>query len=404
MNILPVRSLPAFGVLVLAVACGGARPDAPFEVRQRFEAAGLSPVGIRFSIQPEHQRAQQRYVRAAMATLKNLGEWLGPFPQPSLAIVDPPWHGSPTITADAAVVLARTPWWSTTTSMAPELATARGVSRRVLSTLVDTRALPSWFVDGFAEYASRRIVAALFEQENLPPGYALVEERYFDRFVPLPVRIRRLADSATGVPARVSRAFLLFGTLERWLSRPVFDQIVAEFVRASRGGHPTVADFSRTASDVSGQDLSWLFDEALGSLRVFDYGVGHLESARTADRAFDTTVTVRRFGDAQFTGASATPVGPFESGRGLVLRVIFEDGQQRTDYWDGRSLEKTFRYRSPARAVSAAIDPDHLLLLDLKHTNNSITLAPQAGVVASRWAIRWLPWLMHALLNAAALV
>ena len=391
-------------MLALAVSCGGAPPSAPVDVRQRFEAKGLVPVDIILRLQPEHLSAQSRYLRAATATLKNLGEWLGPFAQPSLTIVDPPWHGTPAAGTDRAVVLERTPWWSTTTSMAPELATAREVSRHVVSTLVDTRSLPPWFVDGLAEYASRRIVAALFELENLPPGYALFEGRFLDGFVPLSIRIRLLSESATGAGAREMRTFLLMGTLERWLGRPVFDQIVAEFVRASRAGPPTLADFSRTASAVSGQDLSWLFDEALGSSREFDYGVGHLESARAADGTYETLVIARRFGDARFSGATAAPVGPFESGRGLALRVIFEDGQQRIDYWDGRSREKTFRYRSPARAVSAAVDPDHTLLLDVKQTNNSVTLTPRTGSAASRWAARWLPWLEHALLNAAALV
>lgn len=410
MNILPARSLTAFGALALAVSCGGGARSGEVRLKAdttagvvRVERTGQPAIEISLRIQPEHERARERYARAATATLNNLGDWLGPFPRTSLTIVDPAWHGSPA-PADEAVVLARTPWWSTTTSMAPELATTRAVSRHVFATLVDARSLPPWFVDGLAEYASRRIVAALFELENLPPGYALFEGRFVDGFVPLSIRVRLLTESATGAGGREMRTFLLLGTLERWLGRPVLDQIVAEFVRAPRTSPATVDDFARTASEVSGQDLAWLFDEALGSSRGFDYGVGNLESVRAADGVFETSVIARRVGDAQFPGAGAAPVGPFESGRGLALRVMFEDGQQRTDYWDGRSAEKTFRYRSPARAVSAAIDPDHLLLLDVKQTNNSVTLAPQAGVAASRWAARWLPWLEHALLNVAALV
>ena len=361
-----------------------------------------------------------------MATLKNHGEWLGPLPQQSLTIVVPPWHGSPVTIAGRAVVLERTPWWSTTTSMAPELATARAVSRRFWTALVDTQALPPWFVDGLAEYAARRVVAALFEQENLPPGYGFVEERYVDHFVPLRLRIRRLPEtdgdplpayranpvasvvpsppSAADARALEAKTVLTLGTLERWVGRPVFDQFVAEFVRESRSGRPTLADFARTATEVSGQDLSWLFDETFGSSRVFDYGVGLLTSEREQDAAFVTVVVARRFGDAQFTGASAAPIGPFESGRGITLRVMFEDGQQRTDYWDGRNREKTFHYRSPARAVSAAVDPDRTLLLDLMQTNNTMTLAPLASVAASRWAARWLTWLEDALLNYAVFV
>jgi hypothetical protein len=386
---------------------------------------GLPPVDVRLSIQPEHGRARQRYVRAALATLKAQSEWLGPLPQQSLTIVDPPWRGSPNTIADDAVELDRTPWWSATASMAPELVTARAVSRRFWTALVDTRALPPWFVNGLAEQAARRVTASLFEQENLPPGFAFYEERYFGRFIPRAQRIRLLPEidgdpllayranpAAKVAPAPRSTAesrrleaksVLMLGTLDRWVGRPVYDQIVAQFVRASRSTRPTLADFTRTARDVSGQDLTWLFDEAFRSSRVFDYGVESLKSEPDAGGAFATTVVARRYGDALFTGSSAEPVGGFESGRGIALLVVFADGQQRIDYWDGRNGAKTFHYRSPAPAVSATVDPDRILLFDLHQTNNSLTVAPQAGAAASKWAGRYMIWLEDLLLSYAAL-
>ena len=197
---------------------------------------------------------------------------------------------------------------------------------------------------------------------------------------------------------------LALGTLERWLGRPAFDEVVVDFIRESRGRTPTIADFERSASDVSGQNLSWFFGDAFRSSDRFDYGVGLLTSDRQLDGAFVTVVVARRFGDARFTGASAAPIGPFESGRGITLRVTFEDGQRRTDSWDGRGREKAFTYRSPARAVSASVDPDRTILLDLQQTNNSRTLSPRAGAAAARWAARWLSWLENALLNYGAFV
>lgn len=412
------------GAAALTAACVSTPPSG-VELHARFEAPSLPSVDVRLLLQPEHQRDADRYLRAADATLKTCGEWLGAFPGASLTLVDPAWRPGPAA-PEGAVLMDRTPWWSARTSMAPELATARAVSRRFWRERIDTTGLPPWFVEGLAAYVARRAVTPLFELENTSPGYAFLEERYFGGFIPRFVRVRLLAETDgdpvpayrarpdVGMAARpgtvgeaqslAGKTVLALGTLERWVGRPVFDQFVAEFVRESRSGRPTIADFARTATEVSGQDLSWLFDETFGSPKVFDYGVGLLTSEREQDSAFVTVVVARRFGDAQFTGASAAPIGPFESGRGITLRVTFEDGQQRTDYWDGRNREKTFHYRSPARAVSAAVDPDRTLLLDLKQTNNSMTLAPRASVAASRWAAHWLTWLEHALLNYGGLV
>jgi hypothetical protein len=171
-----------------------------------------------------------------------------------------------------------------------------------------------------------------------------------------------------------------------------------------RGGRPALNDFARVASAASGEDLSWLFVQTFGGSAIFDYRVAELASRSAPDGAFETTVTVARDGDGLFTGATAPRVGRFESGRGMTLRVSFADGEDVRDTWDGRDARRTFEYRSPARAVSAAVDPDGVVALDVKRIANSRTLEPRAAVASRRWAARWLVWLEHALLTYAALV
>ena len=276
-----MRWVIAMGAAALTAAC--VSTPSSVELHARVEASPLPPVDVRLFLQPEHQRDGDRYLRAAVATLTTCGEWLGPFPRASLTLADPSWRWGPAA-REGAVLLDRTPWWSPKTSMAPELATARAVSRAFWRERIDTTRLPPWFFDGLAEYVARRAVMPLFERENTSPGYAFLEERYFDGFVPRFVRIRLLAetdgdpvaayrtrpDIGMAAPPRPSGdarslaggTLLALGTLERWLGRPVFDQIVAEFARESRPGRPTIADFARTATDVSGQDLSWFFDAA----------------------------------------------------------------------------------------------------------------------------------------------
>jgi hypothetical protein len=394
------------------------------ELHGRAAPASLPAIDVRMVLQPEHRRDGERMLGAAVATLNVCSEWLGAVPRASLTLVDPPWRPAAAVPPDA-VLMDRSPWWSTATSMTRELAVSRAVSRRFWRERIETAGLPPWFVDGLAEYVARRAVTALFSVDNPGPGYAFMEERYFGGFVPRFVRIRLLPeihgalesafldDPAVAIvdhpssPAHAQRlagkALLTLGTLEQWLGRPVFDQILTEFTARS-SARPTLADFARTASAISGQDLSWLFDEALGSSAVFDYAVDQVTSEREADGAFTTVVVVRRVGDARFTGTAAAPVGGFESGRGISLRVSFDDGRQRTDVWDGRARDKTFRYRSAARAVSAVVDPDRVLLLDVHRTNNSRSVTPRTGAAASQWALLWMAWLEHAILNYAALV
>jgi hypothetical protein len=255
-SILPARSIFLVGVLAL-IACACNREPRPVDVEQRLETAGASPIDLTISLQPEHQRLKDRYVAAVAATLKEDLVWLGPFQHSSLTIVDPPWNKPTAPGSGDAVVLDRTPWWSTPTSMAPELAVARALGRRRWADAILGADLPPWFIQGFVEYSARRAVVPLFERQNLSPGYAFLEERFFEGFVPWFVRIRLFSDtdgdpliayrtsqkviaqlrprSAADARSLEGKTVLTLGTLERWLGRPVLDQVIAAFVHDARG-------------------------------------------------------------------------------------------------------------------------------------------------------------------------
>jgi len=375
-----------------ATACG----TPATEVRGAFAAAGLPRVDVTMTIPPAHADSD-RYLYAALTTLKVLGQWLGPFPDSTIA-----------------VTAARTPWWSSPAAMAPELVVARSVSRRYWDRVIDTRALPGWFVGGLAEYCARRAVSAIVDEQYLAVYRSRAEGRYFGGFVPRDLRIQlrvedegdpvdeyRARPRAADTRALEAKTLLTLGTLERWVGRPTFDAILTEFARMD--GQPSLDDFGRLASRVSGQDLMWFFDETLNRDGVFDYGVSSLTSDAQPDRSYRTTVSVQRLGDGVFSGPGAADDGPFEHGRAIVVLTTFADGESVRDTWNGRSRMKTFEYRSQSPAVSAQVDPDRMLLLDLNRSNNGVTLDRGAArMAATRWAARWMTWMEDALLTCVA--
>jgi hypothetical protein len=85
----------------------------------------------------------------------------------------------------------------------------------------------------------------------------------------------------------------------------------------------------------------------------------------------------------------------------VAVRVTFEGGDQVSEQWDGNDRWKLFTYTRPVRALSAQVDPDRLLLLDVNYTNNSRTLKPQGDTAATKWALKWMVWLQDALLTWA---
>ena len=59
----------------------------------------------------------------------------------------------------------------------------------------------------------------------------------------------------------------------------------------------------------------------------------------------------------------------------MDVLVTFANGERVTEHWDGKDRWKLYTYDRPAPVVSAQVDPNRVLLLDVNYTNNSRTLA-----------------------------
>jgi len=184
-----------------------------------------------------------------------------------------------------------------------------------------------------------------------------------------------------------AKTALWLNTLERRLGWETLQRIMASYFSRWQFNHPKPSDFFDTASAVAGHDLGWFFDQVYRSSNVFDYGVQELQSTNEGG-SFRTSAVVRRYGEGIF------PVS---------VRVTFANGEHVDQEWDGRDRWKLYTYDRPSRAVSAQVDPDRVLLLDVNSTNNSRTLAPRAPRAATKWSLKWMVWLQDLLLNWAIL-
>jgi aminopeptidase N len=153
--------------------------------------------------------------------------------------------------------------------------------------------------------------------------------------------------------------------------------------------HPKPEDFFAIASEVSGQDLTWFFDQVYRGSDTFDYAVQELVSERLDDGRYRTTVVAQRLGEATF------PVD---------VVTTFDDGEQVTERWDGLARRRLLVYERAARASTAEVDPRRVLLLDVNYTNNSRTLQPRSGEASLKWALTWMVWLQDLMLTYAFFV
>jgi aminopeptidase N len=185
--------------------------------------------------------------------------------------------------------------------------------------------------------------------------------------------------------------------LEKRFGWPLFQKVMSTYFERWRFRHPQPADFFAVVNDVTGEDMTWFFDQVHRSSNVFDYGVQEFMSrppspqsgSGAAAPTYRTIVVARRFGEA---------IHPVD------VVTTFRDGEKVTERWDGGDRRTIYTYDRPEQAVSVQIDPDRLLLLDVNYTNNSAALEPRGGEAGLKWSLKWLTWLQDLMLTYAFLV
>lgn len=179
-----------------------------------------------------------------------------------------------------------------------------------------------------------------------------------------------------------SKAALMLLTLENHLGEEVMSKIMRMYFERWKFKHPTSRDFIAVAEEVSGRDLSWFFNQLLYSPDKLDYAVGEIMSQRVEEpegifdkeeekgekqekgskkkeKVYKNEVTVVRKGELIF---------PQE------VLIVFDNGEEIREKWDGKERWKRFIYFRPYQLRSAQVDPEHKVILDVNYTNNSRVL------------------------------
>lgn len=399
------------------------------EHRRRFTHPTLPAVEMRLLLQPEHAEQEDRHFDATAAALRYYGEWYGAYPYPQLTIVDPAWRSGFDGMEYPTIFTAGSRWLAPRGTSEPEGVTVHEAGHQFWFGLVSSHETDdAWMDEGVNTFSEAR-VGELTHQ----PDYRV--ERFFGGFVPWQMRdvaMSRASDyngldgyrragrgdvqatpsfrywPGTHVATTYFKTALWLHTLERHVGWERLQPAMQRYFTQWRFGHPRPADFFAALNAGTGASLDWFIDQVYRTTAVFDYAVDHLTSAQVqtqgvrpaqladepapVDRTsetYRTTVVVRRLGDGVF------PVD---------VRVRFEDGTDVRERWDGRGAWQQFQYERPSRAVSAEVDPDRVLLLDVARTNNSRSLTPQADAAATHWARQWMVWLQDLLVQMAVLV
>ncbi len=386
-----------------------------------FREPGIGDAEIRLLLQPEHAGQAERHFRAVKAALVGYGKILGPYPYPTLTVVDPPWGARGAGGMEyPTLITAGTRLVAPASLQEPEGVTVHEAGHQWFYGLLASNEFEEpWLDEGFNTYMTDRVMKGAYGD---PHSFVEV----FGVRAPLGIDVRRPLDDnrryfahATDAPLGLpswkyrdresygalvySKTALALATIERLVGTAAMDRALRIYADRWRFRHPRTADFIATLSEATGRDERWLFDRTFFSSGTVDYAVTEAVSAPSrpprglfekdgrlvADvpaalaksKGWDTRVTVSRLGDV------ALPVE-------VVLR--FDGGRVHRSAWDGEARSKTFRVERGPRLLEAAVDPDEKLLLDANRTNNGRRPEPDPRA-ATRWTARAVFWLQNLL-------
>ena len=409
------------------------------------EELKLPDVKMILLIEPEHRKQTERHFKALRMALKYYGLWFGPYPYKTVTMVDPPFRtGSggmeyPTLfTAGTGVITDEK-------VHSPEGVIIHEFGHGYWYGLVANNEFEeAWLDEGINTYSTGRVAGKAYGP-GMPSasvfGWPLTKiinfPRYYDCQLdrvaailaaerdPVTTYSWRFIDRMSYAMNVYMRASTCLYTLERYLGEATMLRVMRTFQMRFRYRHPRTRDFIDVATEVSGQDLTWFFEELFFKTHNFDYAVTNLRTAEKKDdylgvfevdgkkeeirkddidrrqkqdkegetrlKRYLTDVTVQRLGEARLGGEAR-----------VWLRVVFEDGSEESAAWDGRSRWTRFRFETASRAKFAELDAELVWLIDSDISNNSLKAKPGRGGVL-RLSSRLLFWVQNALLYIGAL-
>jgi len=399
----------------------------------RFAAPGLPPVDLRLLYQPEHEGQVARHFAATKACLRDYGTWYGPYPYPHLTVVDPAWESGAGGMEYPTLFTAGTRLFNPPAGGSPEGVTIHECGHQFWYALVgDNEFENAWIDEGLNTFSTARVYRKEYGREALEERYLRPPGTSWRGFLPVifpGIRYSRAVqgdrlnryrrDATSDVPATptylyypkthasitYAKTALWLHTLERHLGWGTLREILSSFFHRYELAHPTPEGFieiaDRVARERRGEDLDWFFDQVYRDDVTFDYAIDRAASFRAAPEGMveEQGKLVYQKGGEDDDGEEAptyrSEVVARRLGQGVFpvdLLLVFEDGSEIREHWDGRARWKLFVHEGPSKLHHAVVDPDRVLLLDLDRTNNSRLVHPAGHLAATKWASKWMIW------------
>lgn len=382
-------------------------------------------IDIQLLIPPEHCMMVDRYFEAIKNAFEYLDKHVGPYPYPSLTIVDPPLHSLRSGFMEYPMLITCASFYHFPKNIrsVESLAIHEFTHMYFMATLASNEKEASWLDEGFVTYFEDEILDHYYGKKN-----ALFEVLGFTSGNKENSRLEytSLANPSVGTIARpgweikeaykplvYAKTATMLQTLKGYVGEKVMDEIIKSYYDQFKFTHPREQDFRSVVESVTSKysldlDTNWIqefLDECLHGTEYCDYEVAAIRNIPTlgASGIFDPN---KQFKTGEQLPDYNSSVKIYRIGgmiAPLEILIGFDDGKIVKENWNGRERVKYFNYQGTSKIISAQIDPDQKIYLDLDFNNNSMCTHTHKKPL-TKYSAKAANWLQHILQAASFLL
>jgi hypothetical protein len=374
----------------------------------------MGPVEVRVLALKAHPAAGPRYLKVLTGSLDQFDKRYGPYPYKVLTLIDPEPGSEIGGMEYPTLITGDTSWFEPT--HLTEVTAEHEFGHQYWYGMVATNEFEdAWLDEGINSYTEGTVMAALEGEQGSAINYkwANISDRnaHYLEYIndadydPVVRHAWQFRDAGSYGSVTYGKSSILLKTLEGIVGKDTMDEAMRTYFMTYRFKHPTTEDFLNTIVAVAVKkgratippcaglgcepsSLTVYFRQAVYGTRILDYAIDSVVTGPAQwwkpgkDKPYRSSVSVHRIGDF------VLPV---------TVQVTFDDGSKVRELWvppsgegvNDNSRWKTFVYVKDAKVVSAEVDPDHTVLLDVNHFNDSY-VAKANGVPARKVTNLWL--------------
>ena len=355
---------------------------------------------------PEKQGYADRYLPCLQYAMQYLESTLGPYPYPTISVVDPPIHGLFTggmeyPTLITAFSLDFFPEGVRTL----ETLTVHEYIHQYFMQMVATHEVEEpWMDEGFTTYFEGRIMDSYLGENSSTINCLGIcagnkewnRTEFFNGNPVIASNARKSWQYKHGGygPISYNKTALWLDTMEGLVGVETMDEIFRTYFEKWKFKHPARQDFIDIANEIITKNqpqkypngMDWYFDQVLYGTGLCDYAVASIEvDPVSAERGYfrdmdncevqemtgegySSTIILNRLGEVQL---------PVE------VKVTMDNGETQIYPWDGAERSAEIVVTGAYKVVQAEIDPEGKCMLDHNVLNNALMVKPHPGPIRS---------------------